>query len=286
MAKLGCLLLSIVLLWTASSCELPETQGEENDKLLARVHNISLYLSELEGMFPAQTSSQDSTLIISSYVDRWVKDALLLYEAEKNIPNDLNIDKMVQDYRASLVLHNYEKMMLDQLLDAEVEADELKDFYEKNKEQYQLETPILRCHFIKVKLPVPNSATLRGFWNSKKEGDQQKLINYCTENASEYLLVDSTWYALDEIAGKLPEGTISSKNVRARLEVTNRDNDYQYFFKVLEVKKQKEIAPLSFIEGQARKVIMRQRKLELLEEKKLEMYDLALRRNDIQLFID
>ena len=268
------------------ACELPETVVEDNDQLLARVHNISLYLSELEGMFPHRTTAQDSNLIINSYVERWVRDALLLYEAEKNIPKDLNIDKLVQDYRASLVLHNYEKILVDQLLDSSVSREELMAFYEENKEQYQLETPILRCQYIKIPLPVPNAATLRAFWNSKSEEDLANLQGYCAENAVAYQLADSTWHRFDNIADELPAGTISSKNVRAKLSIQSRDDTYQYYFRVLEVRNTKEIAPLAFIEEQARKVILRQRKIQLLEKKKEEMYDLALRRNDIQLFLE
>ncbi|MCB0622902.1 MAG: hypothetical protein KDC43_02990, partial [Saprospiraceae bacterium] len=45
--------------WLAWSCQ-PAPAGTENDQLLAKVHNKTLYLSELEGMIPESSSSEDS----------------------------------------------------------------------------------------------------------------------------------------------------------------------------------------------------------------------------------
>jgi hypothetical protein len=50
------------------------------------------------------------------------------------------------------------------------------------------------------------------------------------------------------------------------------------------VKNRKEIAPLAFIEEQARKVILHSRKIKLLQEKKDELYQLELRRKNIEIF--
>ena len=265
-----------------SSCEVPQTE----DRLLARVHNISLYLSELDGMFPEKTNGKDSTLIINAYVERWVKDAILLYEAEKNAPQDLNIDELVRDYRASLLKHNYEKTLVERQLDSTISQMQLDNFYEKNKEQYQLETPIVRCRFIKIPTNAPDRKWVRKWWNSNNEEDYTNLLTYCSQYAVSHILADTIWYRLEKVAEMLPKGTISEKRISSKLDLSQADSDYQYFLKILDVRKQKEIAPLSFIENQARKVILHRRKIRLLEETKESMYQIALRRNDIQLFID
>lgn len=55
------------------------------------------------------------------------------HEAEVNLPPDLNIDKLVRTYRASLITHNYEVALAEQLLDSTISQAELNDFYEKIK---------------------------------------------------------------------------------------------------------------------------------------------------------
>lgn len=274
-----CILLAAVF----CSCR-PENEVENEDLLLARAHNKSLYLSELDGMFPEGINSNDSSLIINAYVQRWIKEALLLNEAERNIPSDLNIDKLVRDYRASLIRHNYEMILVEQFLDSTITQAELIEFYEKNKQQYQLETPIVRCHFIKVPLPVPEAEELRRLWNSNKEEDFGKLLLYCNKYAEAHLLEDSIWYNIEDIALEFPKGTLTANNIRAKRDFSQRDDQYQFYFKAFEKKNRKDIAPLSYIENQARKVILRKRKIKLLEDKKEEMYKMELRRNNIWLY--
>jgi len=256
-----------------------------DDKLLAKANNKMLYLSELDGMFPERISAEDSALIISAYAERWIREALLLHEAERNIPSDLNIDKLVRDYRASLIRNNYEKILVEELLDSMVTQDELGAFYEKNKEQYQLETPIVRCYLIKVPLSVKGLEDLRKLWNnSDNKKDFGELVNFCNQYAEAHLLDKSSWYSVEDIAEELPKGTLTADNISAKLDFIQRDGQFEYLFKVFEVKNRQDIAPLSYIEAQARKYILHQRKQKLLEQKKEEMYERAMRRGNVQVY--
>jgi hypothetical protein len=125
---LGCLVIF------AYSCS-EDIQTNNGDFILARVYNKSLYIKDLEGMFPPGTSAYDSSLITNAYTQRWVREAVLLYEAENNLPKDLNIDRLVRDYRSSLVRNNYEQVLLEQLMETEISTSELANFYDKNKIQ-------------------------------------------------------------------------------------------------------------------------------------------------------
>ena len=141
------------------------------------------YLSELDGMIPSDINQEDSLNIINAEVERWAREAVLMQEAEKNIPNDLNIDGLVRDYRASLIRHNYEKIWVEMKLDSSISELELNNYYEKNKEQYQLESSIFRCHIIKISLKAPNLNQLRIMWRSSDEKDMKKMKDYCDQNA-------------------------------------------------------------------------------------------------------
>ena len=234
-------------------------------------------------MLPTQG---DTSIFVKTYIERWINEALLLYEAEQNVPADLNIDKLVADYRASLLKHQYEKLIVSNNLDSAITDEELNAFYEKNKEQYQLETPIVRCFLIKVPINVPEKDKLRKLWNDKSSPNSTDLLELSNQHATFFLLSDSIWYRIEDIAQQLPPKTINISNIRAPLDLTQRDNEYQYYLRIFEGKNKKEIAPLAFIEDQARKAILRKRKIEILEKTKTEMYERAMLRNDIQRFID
>ena len=281
--KFLCLLFASGLLGL-TACSSGDADATGDERLLASVGNKSLYIGDMEGMFPPGMSSQDSSMIIEAYVGRWVREAAILNEAERNIPADMNINSLVRDYRASLVRTNYEKILVEQLLDSVILQEELETFYEENKQLYQLETPIVRCHFIKVPIPTPEGSLLRSLWNQDPTAALPSLKEYCDKYAELALLNDSLWYAVDEIAAQLPAGTLTSGNIGSKREFTQRDEHHQYYFRLFELKKRKEIAPLSYVESQARKVILHKRKLQLVEEVKEDIYQRELRDNNVEVY--
>ncbi|WP_367390901.1 hypothetical protein [Lewinella sp. LCG006] len=282
-----CLVPSVVilLLGCLSSCsEVGSAAENSKDRLLAQVGSKSLYISEMEGMFPEGITGEDSVLVIESYVGRWVREAAILNEAERNIPADLNINKMVRDYRASLVRSNYEKILVEELLDSVVTAQELEAFYKENQMLYELQKPIARCLFIKVPIPTPEGNRLRNLWNKADEGDLADLRAYCDQYAEVALLQENLWYAVEEVAERLPKGTLTVENIGSKREFTQRDEHHQYYFRLFELKNRKEIAPLSYVEEQARKVILHKRKLQLVEEVKEDIYQRELREKNVETF--
>lgn len=258
--------------------------SSENDRELARVYNKTLYLSDMDGMLPEGMSSEDSTLIIDQFVRNWVRETAMLHEAENNIPAGLDINQLVQDYRASLIKHNYEKIIVERLLDSTVTKVELEEFYEKNKEQYQLETPILRCRFIKAPRNAPLLRDVEKWWKSDETDDHEKLKAWCGVNATVHHLQDSVWYKVVDLAAYFPQGTLTVDNVSSKRDFTLRDDEFIYLFKAEEVLLRKELAPLAYIEEQARKVILHKRKTQVLEEMKDRLYDEAIRKSQVTVF--
>lgn len=257
---------------------------EKEDKILAQVYNKMLYLSDMEGMFPENCSAEDSSMIVSSFIERWVRDNVLMHEAERNIPKDLNIDELVRDYRASLIRHNFEKNMVDILMDSIVTDAELLAHYDEKKEQFRLSSTILRCHLIKVPKNIDNLSELKKLWKGKTDDEFTSLLAYATQNATVYMLEDSTWYKFENIALQLPKGSITRGNLSTGKDITMEDDEFRYFFRAIEVIGDKKIAPMSYVKEQISKVILHNRKSKLLKEKKEEMYERELRKKNVKVF--
>ncbi|MBC6993336.1 peptidylprolyl isomerase [Neolewinella lacunae] len=274
-------LLSVAGLLVLAACsDAPE--GE--DKLLARVHQKELRLSELAGMFPDNATAEDSSLVIQAFVTRWCKETALQWEAERNLPADLNIDRLVRDYRASLVSTHYEEVLVAMRLDSTISPEQLTAYYEENKSQYLLERPIVRCFLIRVPHPVQDAEELQSLWNNGEISDTMALKNYCERFAEVSLLQPASWYSLDDIASQLPKGVLTAGNINSKREFSLQEGSFRYYFRLLEVKPRLEIAPLSYVEDQARNVILHNRKREVLEQAREEIFDRELRRNNIETF--
>jgi hypothetical protein len=262
-------------------------KSSEADKgrLLAKVFNQSLYLSDMEGMFPQGSKKGDSLEVINAFVERWAHNNVLMHEAEKNIPKDLNVEDLVRNYRNSLILSSYEKQLTETAgLDSTISEAELKEFYEKNQDQYQLEMPIVRCHFLKISKSAPIQDSVQKWWNTRTIESHRKLVDYASKNARYALLDDSTWHKIDKISNVLPKGTLVPENITTGKELTLKDDNFQYYFRAIAVMSQKEIAPLSYIKEQASKYILHIRKNQILEKKQKEMFDTELRKNNVKIY--
>jgi hypothetical protein len=266
------------LLWQCGNSEAPK----EGDKLLAQVYNKNLYLSELEGIVPEGVTKEDSILMVSAYTQRWVREQLLMYEAERNIPKDLDIDELVRSYRASLVRFNFEEQIIAEKLDSTVSEAEMKAFYENNKDQFQLESTILKCLLLKLPPQAPQSE-INKLWYSRSPADENRLNTYAKQWAAFSLLNREKWYKLEEVAALLPKGTLTSDNVGSRQEGTLSDGDFRYYYRVLEAMQGKTTAPFDYVREQASKVILHKRKQELLEKWKEDLYQKELRRENVKI---
>jgi hypothetical protein len=270
----------ILTICLSASCTPADEASEENDVELAKVFSKKLFLSELEGMVPEGATPEDSTKIINAEVERWTRETLLMQEAEKNVPADLNIDELVRDYRMSLIRHNYEQFLVETQLDSVISAQEISEYYEKNKEQYQLQSSILRCFLIKVPKSAPNLDQLRSWWKSSETEDFQKMKYYAVQNADFYMLNAKSWYQQSDLKAQLPNGT----NLNPNQDLNQSDENYFYFLKVLEKKSSKELAPLGYIQDQIKKVILHKRKMVLLDQRKEELYDRETSKNNVKIF--
>jgi len=282
------LFLLLVLGLVFSNCGTKEETPVENNQKLAKVFNKVLYLSDLEGMILSNESPQDSLLRLNALVEKWVRDNLLMHEAERNIPKDLDIDQLVRDYRASLIRHSYEKRMVEVSLDSVITQQELLTYYETNKDQYQLTNTIMRCHFLKIPKTTADIGDAKKLWKNKGNSseDYTALLEYASQFAEVYMLEDSLWYKLNDIGLQLPKNTISPSKVRSDKTYSLDDDNYHYFLEVLETVGAKKIAPLGYIKDQATKVILHKRKFKLLEEKKEEFYERETQRNNVEIFIN
>ena len=275
---------AIALVLMLGACTSSDDSVAKNDYLLAQAFNKTLYLSELAGMVPDNSSPEDSALIVNAYVEKWVRENLLMHEAEKNVPHDLNIDVLVRDYRASLIRHNYEKLLVELQLDSTITDSELTAYYEDNKDQYRLKNMILRCYLVKVPLDFEGLSTLQKLWNSKDPEDYKLLLDLCRNHANVYMLNDSLWYDLPDIVLHLPKDYLSASNASPNREYKTSDDKFTYFLRIFETAAANEYPPLAYIRGQATKVILHRRKIKLLEEKKEEMYERELRRNNVKIY--
>ena len=275
--------LLVCLVFFGYSCS-EDIQTNNGNFLLARVYNKSLYIKDLEGMFPPGTSAYDSSLITNAYTQRWVREAVLLYEAENNLPKDLNIDRLVRDYRSSLVRNNYEQVLLEQLMETEISTPELANFYDKNKIQYQLDNPIVKANVVVVPKIISVRDSLKYLWKNATDVNLARLKNICEEYELAHILDGSKWNEWENLAIYLPRNISFEEFSRKGKDFSIQDGEFDVWVKILDSKKPQEIPPIEYVEEQLKRMLLLSRKTKLLEEKKEDMFDIAKRKGQIEIF--
>ena len=104
-------ILSVVMV-LFSSCGSKVADG--NKSPLLEVEGKFLYYEDIQQIIPPNVNKADSAQIAKSYIRKWVTDVLLYENAKRNITNKSEIDELVESYRKSLTIHQYQQKMIEQ----------------------------------------------------------------------------------------------------------------------------------------------------------------------------
>ncbi|MDF1696603.1 MAG: hypothetical protein P1U56_12255 [Saprospiraceae bacterium] len=258
-----------------SGCELMQKdQIKEGDLLLASVEDRRLYYSDIEGML-TPISEQDSISQLNNYIQAWISRNVVLNEAEKKFPQDVDIDKLIEDYRSSLLLHNYRQALIQKDLDTIITPSQEQEYYDKNKDQFLLADDICRARIIKIS---DKARRIERFYRNWQRNDTSAINKYIDENA----LFDSKvedqneWHSIEHYLSLLPENRFKTKDFSKKGDIQKHNDQFEYFVKVFECKSKNEVPPLSYVREQIRRVIINQRKKNLLDKIESNLYQTYL----------
>jgi hypothetical protein len=254
-----------------------------NDREIARVYQKELWLSDMDGMFPAGMSKADSAATIAAFVQNWSRAELMEYEAERNIPQDLNIDALVRDYRASLVRHKYEEQIYTEKLDTNVTDEVVRKFYDDNRDLFLLQNSMLRCFVLKAKIPSAGLSSFSETWQKGGTSNLADLKEWASRYAESSLLNPEKWYNLDEIAAILPKNTLSSSSLSKR-DLSTKENGYQFYVRILEAAQAGETAPFVQAKMRIQAMILHRRKTDLINQWQNDLYNQEIRRENVRVF--
>jgi len=110
------------LITLLSSCNLLPSKAKNKEKAIARVNDKYLYREDLKDVVPAGASATDSIEITAAYINNWVRQELLLKQAEDNLEeSNRDFTNQIEQYRNSLIIYAYESELVKQKLDTVVQ---------------------------------------------------------------------------------------------------------------------------------------------------------------------
>lgn len=279
-------LVAIIFLLTLSSCDFLKRNLGFKEKAIAKVYDVYLYPSDIEGIVPKGTSNEDSLLLVQSYIENWVRQTLLIKQAEENVDIDLEtIEQQLESYKSSLLIYAYEQQIIAQKLDTTVTAAQIKAYYEANKENFELKKTILKASYIKLPKNAIRIENAIKWFKSNKEKDKRELETYCMQFSPDYSLVDTSWLYYDQLAEVIPLDKLSESSVLQNNNyIQISDKDFIYLVKVKTFMYKEDISPLDMEIENIKNIIINKRKVEMIDKMENEVYKNARDNNEIEIF--
>jgi hypothetical protein len=284
------LLLVGFIVFFLSACDLfkiKSEEEEEEDPIVASVGKTYLHASDIDFLTNDRPTDLDSAELVSRYIQTWIKKQLMIKEAGKNLTiNESELNRKLLDYRYALIIYEFEKSHVEQSLDKNVPLDEITAYYDKFKENFSLKEIIVRTNFIKMEKSLPQKRQVDRLIKSTRENDRKELKEVALRYANNYFLEDSTWIKFDDIILNTPlaQNTNNVQLLKSNRIIIIEDDNYTYFFHILEYKLQDQVPPLEFVKDEISKIIVNKRRVALAEQLHKEVYDKALEKNEFKIY--
>ncbi len=275
-----------ILLGILLGCNNPN--GKNNDVVLARVHNVYLYESDIEGVVPTNSSSGDSLTIVKSFINNWIRQQLIIMQAESNLSEkEKNFNKQLETYRSSLITYKYESMLIQQNLDTIVDDEEIEKYYGEHKNNFHLKSNIVKVHYVKLDLNSPYKNKIKRL--IQRRDTNQILLDslryYCEYNALDFILASDQWILFDDLIKLAPIITYNQEvYLKNNTFVELTDDPIQYYVNFLDFSIKDELSPLGFEKDNIRRLILNRRKGELITKMHNDIFVQALNNNAIEIF--
>ncbi|UAM99133.1 hypothetical protein K8354_04740 [Polaribacter litorisediminis] len=256
-----------LLFATLTSCNYFQLEEKESvaSEIIAIVNTEKLFRTDLKDVLPNNISKEDSIVLVKGYINDWAIKQLLLKKAEANssLEDVDEINTLVKDYKESLLINSYKERLIKQQLDTVINEDEIETFYTENRENFKLNTELLKIKYLHFDNNIINKKEFISLFKSDDIEDiealekQQLSFKY-------YQFNDSIWTQVDKVLLKLP---FSKENLLKKTKfIQKQDSLGLYLVAIKDVLVRNDIAPLSYIKPTIKQMILHKRKIEFIRE--------------------
>ena len=270
-------LLAALLPFLLLSCAETDHKGKTP---VAEVDGTFVYMEDLRGNVAHLPASIDSAEVVGNFVKERIEDILLYDKAKENISDGGEIDRLVEEYRESLVVNEYLSEIIKQKFNDTVSWRSITDFYENNRGLFVLSVPYMKGIYLKIPKSDKNIGNVRKWMRMKNSDDRDMIENVSIRNAAEYLYFMDEWRRADDFARKVP-GLDFSRYAGAAGSIEKEDDTYAYFLYVDSLYKAGETAPLSLAERDLREMLFNMQKMKFVKRLKEDLFNEAEKKGSI-----
>lgn len=250
--------------------------SNRRDKVVAQVYYHKLYQSEIAKAMPKGLSPNDSLALVNDFIDDWIREQLLLHEAEKGLSvKEKNFDKQLEEYRNNLLVNTYYEKLISDTSSFKITEKDLKDFMKSFDKRYTVDKEIVRINYVKLskdsKLIEPVKSIL--FSETKRISDKEVLTKMLGDSI-EYMIDDEAWLYLDDIQNEVSFDI--TRDVASNHKYVEKDvGDSHYLLVILDYKNQRSVNETEEELAAAKMMLLNQKKQQFIEKHVDELFKKA-----------
>jgi isochorismate synthase EntC len=170
-------------------------------------------------------------------------------------------------------------------VDTLISDDEIKRYYEKNKNNFKASEPLIKLRYINLikgntKLGIINNKLLN--FSKKDQAELQKMA----VQFKNYALNDSIWVDVNQVYEKLPFINQENKQkfISPGMAYQFTDNNLIWLVKIKDVVEKNNNVPLQYIKPTIKQIILNNRKKDLINKIQTEITNDAIKDKDFEIF--
>lgn len=257
----------------------------EDEKIIVQYGKHFLTDRDIRLILPKDVSKEDSTKLVKTYIEQWVKKKAIVDKAEENI-DELTlkeIDNKMVEYRQDLLINAYNNYLIEKNLKDSVQESEIQDYFEKHKESFPLSKDIVQ--FRSVTVNKSDATRAERLFNSGRDEDFDELMKIVLTSGNHYHDRDSIWYVAEILPAQVPMLN-DGDNLRQLLNkrrLTLRTDSTVTMVRILKLKPKGSEAPYNFVKPTIKNLLLNKRKLNLLGDLQKQLYKEAINNNEIKI---
>ncbi len=252
---------------------------------LLEVEGKFLYMEDVQQVIPPNVNKKDSTEIAQNYIRKWVTDVLMYENAKRNITNQKEIDMLVESYRKSLTIHQYQQKMIEQRLPNEPTDDELKAFYDEYSQQLILTENVIKGFLLIIPQKAPNMGSVRSWVQSGNTKSLENIEKYSLRNANSYDYFGDKWMSFTEILKKIPLQVKDPAGfVAANRFVETSDSLQHYFLRIESFRTTGQVEPFEMAQDRISNILQNKHKADFMTKFETDLYNDAIENETVTFF--
>lgn len=234
--------------------------------MIARVGTTYLYRSELAVSMPSGIAAQDSINYSKTFIDKWIIEQLKQQEAEKLFStSESDIDRMVEEYRRSLLVHRLNRHYLEGEPCTEITDKEIAAYYNLHKSDFRISQPMVKGEIVAIGESFRRREQMVKWFSSSKKEHREDFTELCRKNNFLHLQFED-WVLFSDFLSNLPVLRTSRHDELLGDRKVQRvhQNKTYYYFRITTALRVGDTMPLDMAKEDIRQILINRHRVDVI----------------------